>query len=580
VALSDPFQLVGQTIAGKYRLDRVIGEGGFGVVYGGMHLALGEPIALKCLKPMPGMESQASHGFLREARVLFSLTHPAIVRMYDVGTISTFAGEVPYVVLELVEGVSLEQEIARRRERCLPGFSAAEVLAVFDPVLDGLAFAHKKGIAHRDLKPSNVMLVAGENGAMSAKLLDFGTARTTGSKLTQMAATAATGFTPRYAAPEQWDPSYGTTGPGSDIFSLGLILAEVCTLLPMLAGETATEILAQVMNTERFVSVSASRYDLPPEIDRIVGRATRVALPERFASVREMSDALKATLSRVPSYHAAHTSAPFPAPFPPPFPSQIPMAPPQAMAAPAPYGRYPPTYAATTAHPMTRTLPRPSGTSGWIVLLSVFGGVVFAGIAFVVIAFAVKRDAAPKTGHATDQEHASADAAAREESEDPDEAATVKPHAPIAPIAPIAPSPKPTATATHRSSSGDGPLPHASPHASTVRIDPITGWSASAASIEQRKAELRSVVEATFDVVEECYGDVLDDDPSAKGEVELLVEVEPWGRVKSVRLTRSDINDQTFRDCATGVARTWKFPDRSKEVGEPTKFKYVLKLRS
>jgi serine/threonine-protein kinase len=265
VAPSDPFQLVGQTIAGKYRLDRVIGEGGFGVVYGGMHLALGEPIALKCLKPMPGSDSQSGgDGFLREARVLFSLTHPAIVRMYDVGTIETFVGPVPYVVLELVAGVSLEQEIARRREQCLPGFSAAEVLAVFEPVLDGLAFAHKRGIAHRDLKPSNVMLVTGENGAMSAKLLDFGTARTTGAKLTQMAATSATGFTPRYAAPEQWDPSYGTTGPGSDIFSLGLILAEVCTLLPMLAGESATEILAQVMNTERFVTVSAPRYHLPP----------------------------------------------------------------------------------------------------------------------------------------------------------------------------------------------------------------------------------------------------------------------------------------------------------------------------
>jgi serine/threonine-protein kinase len=244
------------------------------------------------------------------------------------------------------------------------------------------------------------MLVAGENGAMSAKLLDFGTARTTGAKLTQMAATSATGFTPRYAAPEQWDPSYGTTGPGSDIFSLGLILAEVCTLLPMLSGESATEILAQVMNTERFVSVSASRYDLPPEIDRIVGRATRVALPERFASVREMSDALKATLSRVPSYHSAQMAV---APLAPPPPPQM-------------YA-YPPTYAATTAHPMTRTLPRPTGTSGWVVVLSVFGGIVFAVVAFVVIAVAVaddKDDEAPTKRNATQQQAPDVDAAVPE----------------------------------------------------------------------------------------------------------------------------------------------------------------------
>ncbi|MDB4993953.1 MAG: Serine/threonine kinase [Myxococcaceae bacterium] len=546
MAPSDPFQLVGQTIAGKYRLDRVIGEGGFGVVYGGMHLALGEPIALKCLKPMEGTDSHAGgDGFLREARVLFSLTHPAIVRMYDVGTISTAVGQVPYVVLELVVGVSLEQEIARRRELCLPGFSAAEVLAVFDPVLDGLAFAHKKGIAHRDLKPSNVMLVAGENGAMSAKLLDFGTARTTGSKLTQMAATSATGFTPRYAAPEQWDPSYGTTGPGSDIFSLGLILAEVCTLLPMLAGESATEILAQVMNTERFVSVSASRYDLSPEIDRIVLRATRVALPERFASVREMADALKATLSRVPSFH----SGPMMAIAPPQAPPRLPV-------------YYPPTYAATTAHPMTRTLPRPSGTSGWVVLLSIFGGIAFAVVAFVVIAIAVADDDAPTKGNARDQPRAVADAGAlAPPDDDPPPVSTTKPNAPLVP-------PKPTSL--------QHPTP--TPHVTTARIELVTG--STAASSEQRKAELRTVVEATFDIVEDCYGDALDEDGTAQGEVELTVEVAPTGRVTSALLTRSDIKDTTFHECATGVARTWKFPDRSKEFGDPTKFKYVLKLRS
>ncbi len=554
MAPSDPFQLVGQTIAGKYRLDRVIGEGGFSVVYGGMHLALGEPIALKCLKPMEGTDSHAGgDGFLREARVLFSLTHPAIVRMYDVGTISTAVGQVPYVVLELVVGISLEQEIARRREQCLPGFTAAEVLAVFDPVLDGLAFAHKKGIAHRDLKPSNVMLVAGENGAMSAKLLDFGTARTTGSKLTQMAATAATGFTPRYAAPEQWDPSYGTTGPGSDIFSLGLILAEVCTLLPMLAGESATEILAQVMNTERFVTVSASRYDLPPEIDRIVLRATRVALPERFASVREMAEALRGTLSRVPSYHSGQMMAMAPPP----------QAPPRVPGYYAP--TYAPTYAATTAHPMTRTLPRPSGTSGWVVLLSIFGGIALAAVAFIVIAIAVAGDDdEPTKINANDQPRAVVDAGALAPPEDDDPAPTSPTNSKALPV------PRPTSP-LHRAPT---------PHVTTARIELVAGWTTPAAANEQRKTELRPVVEATFDILEDCYGDALDEDATAQGEVELEVEVEAAGRVKSVVLTRSDIKDKAFRECATGVARTWKFPDRSKELGDPTKFKYVLELRS
>src|SRR4029079_218831 len=153
---------------------------------------------------------------------------------------------------------------------------AAEILTIFECVLEGLSFAHGKGVAHRDLKPSNVMLVQGENGRLSAKLLDFGTARHA-NKLTSMGgaaaqATGAMGFTPRYAAPEQWDPAYGTTGPGSDIFALGLMLAEVCTLHPARPGESPGEILAQVMNPERVTLVSARRYDLPREVDTIVQR--------------------------------------------------------------------------------------------------------------------------------------------------------------------------------------------------------------------------------------------------------------------------------------------------------------------
>ncbi len=296
MSVADPFQLVGQTIAGKYRVERLLGEGGFGVVYAGTHLTLGEPVAIKCLK-VSG-EPAAADGFLREARVLFALTHPAIVRMYDIGTMPTPLGETPYVVLELVQGTSLEEELARRLRANVGGFTPAEILAVFEPVLDALYAAHKRGVAHRDLKPANIMLVAGDGGAMTAKLLDFGTARVGNTAIQggAAAATAAAGFTPRYAAPEQWDPSLGTTGPASDVFSLGLILAETCTLTPMLPGESATEILTEVMRRDRIVAVSARRYDLPPQIDGIVAKATRVALPERFASVAELRDALRATL--------------------------------------------------------------------------------------------------------------------------------------------------------------------------------------------------------------------------------------------------------------------------------------------
>src|SRR5215475_2059763 len=191
-----PFLVVGTVIAGKYRVDRVIGEGGFGVVYAGAHLVVGQGVAIKLMKPLGGQEEQArnAEALLREARVLFDLAHPSIVRLYDVGTTPTRLGDVPYVVLELIAGASLADEVRRRQQGAAPPFTAAELFMIFDAVLDGLSVAHARGVVHRDLKPSNVMLVPG-----GAKLLDFGTARLG----THTASVGSTGFTPLYAAPEQ-----------------------------------------------------------------------------------------------------------------------------------------------------------------------------------------------------------------------------------------------------------------------------------------------------------------------------------------------------------------------------------------
>src|SRR5438105_8569685 len=106
----DLFGLVGSTLADKYRIERVLGEGGFGVVYAGTHLMLGVPIAIKCMKPTgatPDERERAAQAFHREARILFGLGHPAIVRLYDVGVIPN--GQVPYAGLELLRGATLTE---------------------------------------------------------------------------------------------------------------------------------------------------------------------------------------------------------------------------------------------------------------------------------------------------------------------------------------------------------------------------------------------------------------------------------------------------------------------------------------
>jgi serine/threonine protein kinase len=313
----DVFKLVGTTIAAKYRVERVVGEGGLGVVYAGTNLVLNVPVAIKCLKPLGGTaedEQRLTRSFLREATVLFSLTHPGIVRLFDVGDL-TYPVSVPYVVLELIDGPTLDEEIRRRALENRP-FAWAEIYAIFEPILDAVSFAHQHGVTHRDLKPSNVMLVT-QAGSRSAKVVDFGIARRVGE---QRHTAANTGFTPRYAAPEQWDGSLGPVAACSDVFSLGLMLAEMCTLQPVLSDKGPAEIFGQLMNPTRRISVTQRRSDLPAEVDRILERATRVQQQERYVDARELLVALR-NVGNTPSLPLGSPRAVFTPAAPPAIPA-------------------------------------------------------------------------------------------------------------------------------------------------------------------------------------------------------------------------------------------------------------------
>ncbi len=299
---ADPFGLIGSTLADKYRIDRFLGEGGFGVVYAGHHLLLGEPIAIKCMKPSTGdaaAQQRVTDLFLREARVLFSLTHPNIVRMYDVGGLpmraplasGAWAPSVPFVILEMIEGRSLQDEISARIAQRGPHFSTAEITSLFRQVLDGVAFAHEHGVVHRDLKPSNVMLV-GSGPGWSVKVVDFGIARVAASAET----TAGAPFTPMYAAPEQWDATLGPLGPGTDLFAIGLMLVEVCTLSKALPSDSLAQVVGAVMDPAKRGRVTPVRPDLSPRIDDLVAWATRVRPADRVPSARAFQQALTSVL--------------------------------------------------------------------------------------------------------------------------------------------------------------------------------------------------------------------------------------------------------------------------------------------
>jgi len=302
ISQADPFGLIGTTLADKYRIDRLLGEGGFGVVYAGHHLLLGQPIALKCMKPSSGNvaeQQRVTDLFLREARVLFSLTHPNIVRMYDVGTLpmsaplpnGAWASSVPYVVLELIDGRSLQDEIGQRRARGGPHFGAAELSSLFRQILEGVGFAHENGVVHRDLKPSNVMLV-GSGSSWVIKVVDFGIARVAASAET----TTGAPFTPLYAAPEQWDASLGSVGPATDLFAVGLMFVEACTLTKALPSDSLAQVVGAVMDPNRRTRVGVTRPDLSTSLDEIVAWATRVRPHDRAPSARSLQQSLVAAL--------------------------------------------------------------------------------------------------------------------------------------------------------------------------------------------------------------------------------------------------------------------------------------------
>jgi serine/threonine-protein kinase len=159
----------GAVIDGKYRLERLLGEGGMGAVWRAHHLQLDLPVAIKLLRAGSEQSASLSERLKIEARAAAQLSHAAIVRVFDVDTAET--GE-PYIVMELLSGESLSNVLDRGR---LSPVSAVQILL---PIAEGLALAHGKGIVHRDLKPHNVFMVD-DADRLQPKLLDFGIAKLT-----------------------------------------------------------------------------------------------------------------------------------------------------------------------------------------------------------------------------------------------------------------------------------------------------------------------------------------------------------------------------------------------------------------
>lgn len=302
MTLTDIFGWVGATLDGRFAVEAVVGEGGFGVVYRGVHLALDVPIAIKCLQMQPGMPLLRRDSFLArlrsEGKILHQLSRQTanIVQALDIGATTSPRGIwTPYLVMEWLEGQTLSDALASRRALELGPMGLDEAITLLTPAAEALAVAHDNHVSHRDLKPANLFCVR-LRGGTGIKVLDFGIAKVFEEATPSAALTGTTenprAFTPVYAAPEQFIHDYGATGPWTDVFAMALILVETASGRRVLQGESHFALF-------RSATEAWQRPDLlfgvaleHPGVIAVLRRALNVEPSARFRNMREFWSSL------------------------------------------------------------------------------------------------------------------------------------------------------------------------------------------------------------------------------------------------------------------------------------------------
>lgn len=272
----------GDVLAGKYRVDRVIGSGGMGVVVSATHVVLQDKVALKFLRPAFVSHAQTSERFMREARAAVRIKSPYVARVTDIGTLENGS---PYMVMEYLEGKDLGQLI----EEGPVDLELAVLLTL--QTCEALAAAHSLKIIHRDIKPANLFLTKGPDGDPVVKVLDFGISKVLDpnimAKLTQ---TQTAMGSPLYMSPEQVR-SAKDVDSRADIWALGVSFYELVTgTLPFIA-DSMPQLCALVLEADP-TPMRASRPDLPEELEAIVLKALAKNPTERYVDVAELALAL------------------------------------------------------------------------------------------------------------------------------------------------------------------------------------------------------------------------------------------------------------------------------------------------
>ncbi|MDI1431821.1 serine/threonine-protein kinase [Polyangium sorediatum] len=275
---------VGDVLAGKYRVEKVLGMGGMGVVVAATHLDLREVRAVKLMRPEAASD-QSVERFLREARAVVRLRSEHVAEVYDVGRLDSGA---PYIVMEMLEGQDLAVMQKRRG-----AFPIEEAVLYVSQACHALAEAHAAGIVHRDLKPGNLFLTRRADGSPCIKVLDFGISKHTRPENDDPEMTGARDLmgSPLYMAPEQMR-SASKVCTRADVWALGAILYKLLTGRAPFQAATVPEIFAAVL-AKPVKLPSAIRPDVPRGLDNVVLRCLDKQPTRRYASAMDLLAALR-----------------------------------------------------------------------------------------------------------------------------------------------------------------------------------------------------------------------------------------------------------------------------------------------
>lgn len=277
----------GMTIEGRYKIESLLGSGGFATVYKARHLRIDQEVALKVMDLRKGVDPGYHARFFREAQVAAKIKHNNVVKVFDYGTVEQT--QQPYIAMELLDGHDLCKEVEKKGP-----LSPLRTFRLFRPVLDALAVGHQLGIVHKDLKPENLFLTNVGTSRECMKILDFGVARIESARTSRLTSEGQLFGTPQYLAPEYIRTQI--VSPAVDVYQMALIISEVLTGIPAVSGDPFN-----IMMQHCEGKLCIADFLLEGEVGNVFCKALAIQPEERYAD----AEAFGAALDSIEAYFSS-----------------------------------------------------------------------------------------------------------------------------------------------------------------------------------------------------------------------------------------------------------------------------------